>query len=59
MIESIGCTEDGKVWMKVLFEIDNKQATLIIPMTQDKARQIGEVLSNAADEAQKYNTVMQ
>ena len=53
MIESIGYTDDGFVWMKILFEINGDKNCMIITVTQDKAREISDMLVLASDEAKR------
>ena len=53
MIESIGYTDDGFVWMRILFDINGDQNCMIITVTQDKAREISNMLVLASDEAKR------
>ena len=53
MIESIGYTDDGFVWMRILFDINGEQNCMIITVTQDKAREISDMLVLASDEAKR------
>ena len=40
MINQIGCTNDGGVWISLLIEVNGEQQTAIIPMDAKKAQQI-------------------
>ena len=51
MIESIGYTDDGFVWMRILFEINGEQNCMIVTVTQDKAKEISDMLVLAVEEA--------
>jgi len=51
MIESVGYTDDGLVWMNVKFDYQGQKATLNISMGQEHAREIAESLVKAANEA--------
>jgi len=53
VIESIGYTDDGFVWMKILFDINGDKNCMIITVTQDKAREISDMLVLASDEAKR------
>lgn len=57
MIESIGYTNDGMVWMNVVFEHQGQRGNLVVQMTQDRAREISGVLINAANAAEEKNGV--
>jgi hypothetical protein len=55
LIESIGYTEEGFVWMKIVFAKDNQQGSMIVQLSQDKAKEVSNVLMTAAIEAgEKY-----
>jgi hypothetical protein len=51
VIESIGYTDDGIVWMKILFEHEKQQGSMVIGLSQDKAKEISKILLSAATEA--------
>ena len=55
MIDSVGYTEDGKVWMHVLFKHDNEPVKMIITMSQQQAQEVSKSLAIAVEEASKYN----
>lgn len=57
MIESIGYTNDGMVWMNVAVEHQGQRGTMVVTMTQDQAREISHDLITAADEAGEKNRV--
>lgn len=40
MINEIGCTNDGGVWISLLANIGGEQHTAIIPMDADKAQEV-------------------
>ena len=40
MIQEIGCTNDGGVWISLLASINGENQTAIIPMNAEKAQQI-------------------
>ena len=40
MINEIGCTNDGGVWISLLANIGGEQQTAIIPMDADKAQEV-------------------
>ena len=54
MIQEIGCSNDGSVWMSLLIEINNEQLTAIIPMTADKAKEVRGALDIAIARGQKW-----
>ena len=55
MIESIGYTEDGFVWMKVTFEFEKKPASMIVALSPDKAMEVSKILAAASTEVkEKY-----
>lgn len=53
MIESIGYTEDGYIWMKVVFEIENKPVSMIIALSQERAMEVSKILAAASTEAKE------
>lgn len=60
MIESIGYTDDGFVWMKINFEVNGDMNSMVVTMSQDKARQVSEMLILATTEADaKHRMMMQ
>ena len=54
MIDSVGYTEDGKVWMDVLFKHEEQPVKIIITMDPEKARNVSSSLVEAANEAVKF-----
>ncbi len=40
MINEIGCTNDGGIWIILLANIGGEQQTAIIPMNADKAKEV-------------------
>lgn len=59
MIESIGYTNDGFVWMRIMFEINGDKNSMIVTMNQEKAREISQMLIVASDEAEYKHRMMQ
>ena len=56
MIESIGITEDGKIWMNLKFEHNNQVGILNIQMTPEQANDLCMNLAAAISEAQQIVT---
>ena len=54
MIQEIGCSNDGSVWISLLIEINNEQLTAIIPMTAEKAKEVRGALDLAIAKGQKW-----
>ena len=54
MIKEIGCSDDGGVWMSLLIEIKDKQFTAILPMTQEKAKEVRQALDHAISKGKKW-----
>jgi hypothetical protein len=54
MIQEIGCSNDGSVWMSLLIEVNKEQLTAIIPMTADKAKEVRGALDIAIARGQKW-----
>ena len=59
MIESIGYTEDGFVWINVVFEQNGQRGTLVLTMPPDRVREVSKTLLTAADGAEKHIKVLQ
>ena len=59
MIESIGYTDDGFVWVNILFNRTGENESMLLTMTQGKAREISKMLIVAADEAEQKHRMMQ
>ena len=59
MIESIGYTEDGMVWVNIVFDNEGKKGTLVLTMAQGRALDVSKALITAATEAEKKNKVLQ
>jgi len=51
VIESIGYTDNGLVWMRILFDINGEKNCMVITVTQDKAKEISDMLVLAVKEA--------
>ena len=49
MINEIGCTNDGGVWVSLIAEINGQQQTAIIPMTTEKAKEVYDKLGEAIE----------
>ncbi|MCK5551794.1 MAG: hypothetical protein KAJ09_01530, partial [Deltaproteobacteria bacterium] len=54
MIKSVGYTEDGTVWMNVVFKHEGHEGCMIITMPIDQAREVSMSLNKAAESAAKY-----
>jgi hypothetical protein len=52
MIDSMGYTADGAVWMKLLMDINGTQSTGIMTITPEYARSLSRSLIEAADGAE-------
>lgn len=52
MIEQVGYTEDGLIWMNVLIEHNGQKATLNLQMTQDQAQ---EAIDGLTKSIKEYN----
>jgi len=52
LINEIGCSDNGDIWISFLAKINGNQQTAIIPMSQEKGREvymkIGEALAMGA-----------
>jgi len=59
VIESIGYTDDGFVWVRIMFEVHGEKNSMIITMSQDKAKEISEMFILAASEAEAKHRMMQ
>ena len=59
MIESIGYTDDGFVWVNILFNRTGENESMLLTMTQAKAREISKMLIVASDEAEQKHRMMQ
>ena len=55
MIQSIGYTEDGIVWMQMGLEVNQETHTGTLMLTPEMARQVSIKLTDAADLAEKTN----
>jgi hypothetical protein len=53
VIESIGYTEDGFIWIKVIFEFEKKPASMIVMLSPDKAMEVSKILAAASTEAKE------
>lgn len=51
MIESMGYTKDGIVWLKFLMDINGTESSGILSITPDYARSLSKSLIEAADKA--------
>lgn len=51
MIDSVGYTDDGKVWLRILSTINNEPMAGVLTVTPDNARKIADSLMTAADTA--------
>ena len=54
LIKEIGCTQDGGVWMSVLLNIENKEYTVICPMSGDKAKEVRGAMDLAISRGAKW-----
>lgn len=54
MINQIGCTNEGGVWISLLAEIGGEQQTAIIPMTAKKAKEVHQSLGKAIAMGKKW-----
>jgi hypothetical protein len=59
VIESIGYTEDGFVWMNIVFEREGQKGTIVLTMPPNRVREISKTLITAADGAEKHIKVLQ
>jgi len=59
VIESIGYTEDGMVWVNVVFDNQGQKGTIVLTMAHNRAREVSVALTQAAEEAEKRNGVLQ
>ena len=52
MIESVGYTVDGVVWMKLIMDIDGKKSVGVLTMTPEFTRDVTTKLIDAANKAE-------
>ena len=53
-IGNIGCANDGKVFMQIHLEIDNKPAQLTVTMTNIKAQEVAKTIEKAVMQGQEW-----
>ncbi len=56
MIESVGYTEDGLVWMRFAMQINGEKSSGVLQMYPDEARNLSDSIVEACDEAIKVGT---
>lgn len=54
LIQEIGCSDDGGVWMSILFDVEDKKYTVICPMSNDKAKEVRGALDLAITRGTKW-----
>ena len=57
MIDSVGYSEDGKVWMSIYFRYEEQPVKMVVTMSQEQAREVSGSLTEAADGASKFTTL--
>lgn len=53
MIESIGYTDDGQVWVRLIMEINGERMGGTLMLKPAFARDVSRSLANASDQAEK------
>ena len=53
-IGNIGCANDGKVFMQIHLEVDNKPAILTVTMTSIKAQEVQATIQKAVDQGAEW-----
>ena len=54
MIEGLGYTEDGKVWMAFAIIVNEQRGRAVLNLTPEEAKRAAENLIEAAEKAQKF-----
>jgi len=54
MIDSVGYSEDGTVWMSILFKHDNHPVKMVVTMPPEQAEAVSKNLAEASGMAIKF-----
>jgi len=59
MIESVGYTVDGVVWIKLVMEVEGQKSMGVLTMTPQMTREVTKTLLEAADKAETARGTLQ
>ncbi len=54
MINDVGYTEDGQVWIDILFKHENQPVKMVVTMNPEQAEAVSKSLTEASSMASKF-----